>query len=276
MPRVNHYPAKGLRMEASVSRHRQPFLQQPNVSSRKLIALIKSAYWIALLIIAAITMASFILLQQMMAAQQRDDTLLTLASAQKALSQRVVFLANTIGDAPRENQLGLVASLRKAVGEFEANYDMLLERTDADALSTAPFDPKSIEGVLFSKPYHLDVFSTELAANGWRFISALETELGVPGADYRAGKETAVLDETVANTRWKSAHGDISARRRPPRQHAFPAPDAFLFDHRRHHPRRPVHLPADVGRHPAQDRRADGRAQLDGLSRGPRRTDRTA
>ncbi|MDO9307262.1 MAG: GGDEF-domain containing protein, partial [Mesorhizobium sp.] len=187
-------------MEAA--RHpRQPFMQQQpvNVNSRKLIALIKSAYWIALLIIAAITMASFILLQQMMAEQQRDDALLTLASTQKALSQRVVFLAGATKDAPREEQLSLIASLRKAVAEFEANYDMLLERTNADHRSPALFDPRSIESVLFGMPYHIDLFSTELAANGWRLISALETELGVPGADYRAGKETAVLDETVAN-----------------------------------------------------------------------------
>ncbi len=60
----------------------------------------KSAYRIALLIIAAITMASFILLQQMMAAQQRDNALLDAGEpAQKALSQRVVLLASTISDA---------------------------------------------------------------------------------------------------------------------------------------------------------------------------------
>lgn len=187
-------------MEAAV-RPRQPFLQQQsvNVSTRKLIVLIKSAYWIALLIIAAITMASFILLQQMMAEQQRDDSLLTLASAQKALSQRVVFLAGAIPDAAREDQLTLIASLRKAVTEFESNYDILLEQTGAHWQPSVPFDPGSTESVLFGRPYHLDQFSAELAANGWRFISALETELGVPGADYRAGKETAVLDEIVAN-----------------------------------------------------------------------------
>ena len=150
-------------MEAA-TRLRQPFMQQQpvNTSSRKLIALIKSAYWIALLIIAAITMASFILLQQMMAAQQRDDTLLTLASTQKALSQRVVFLASAISDAPRKDQYALVSSLRKSVAEFETNYDILLERTGADPLSPARQDPQSVESVLFGKPYHLDLFSTEL------------------------------------------------------------------------------------------------------------------
>ncbi len=148
--------------------------QQVNASSAKLILLIKSAYWFALLIIAAMAMASFVLLQQMMAAQQRDKELLTLASTQKALSQRVVFLANAADAAPREQQPALVAALRQANTEFEQNYDLLLQRTGADANSDARFDPNSIESVLFSKPYHLDYFCTGLAANGWRFIAALE------------------------------------------------------------------------------------------------------
>jgi len=55
--------------------------------------------------------------------------------------------------------------------------------------------------VLFAKPFHLDYFSMGLAANGWRFIAAIETELGVDksGNGYLAGKERAQLDETVAN-----------------------------------------------------------------------------
>ena len=102
-------------MNAAI-RPRLPFMQQQpvNTSSRKLITLIKSAYGIPLLIIAAITMASFVLLQQMMAAQQRDDTLLTLASTQKALSQRVVFLASAISDAPRKDQYALVSRSGRA------------------------------------------------------------------------------------------------------------------------------------------------------------------
>ena len=68
-------------------------------------------------------------------------------------------------------------------------------------MSPARNDPNSIESVLFAKPFHLDYFSMGLAANGWRFISALETELGVQRHrdGYLAGKERAKLDETVAN-----------------------------------------------------------------------------
>ena len=120
--------------------------QQPvNPSSGKLIVLIKSAYWVALLIIAAMAMASFILLQQMMAAQQRDEALLTLASTQKALSQRVVFLANAADQrAPRKEQPRLVASLRQADHRIrEQTTTCSLERTGADPLSPARHDPQS-------------------------------------------------------------------------------------------------------------------------------------
>src|SRR3954468_24638788 len=124
-------------------------VQQPAKSgSEKLVLLIKSAYWVALLIIAAMAMASYMLLQQMMGAQQHDEALLSLISRQKALSQRVVFLASAADDA---NQLGkpqLIASLKQATAEFEKNYDQLLDETGADAMSPARNDPNSLENAL--------------------------------------------------------------------------------------------------------------------------------
>jgi diguanylate cyclase (GGDEF)-like protein len=169
--------------------------------SEKLILLIKSAYWVALLIIAAMAMASYLLLQQMMGAQQRDEALLSLIAAQKALSQRVVFLANAADDASRLDKPALIASLKEATATFEKNYDQLLDATGADPMSPSRNEPGAVENVLFSKPFHLDYFSMGLAANGWRFISAVETDLGVDkaGTGYLAGKERAQLDETVAN-----------------------------------------------------------------------------
>ncbi|MBX3576394.1 MAG: EAL domain-containing protein [Rhizobiaceae bacterium] len=169
--------------------------------SGRMILTIKSAYWVALLIIAAMAMASYIFLQQMMAAQQRDEQLLSLTATQKALSQRVVLLANSIGSAERDKKASLLTSLENATAEFEKNYDLLLERTAADPLSPARLEPTTIESVLFAKPYHLDYFSLGLAANGWRLVAALKSDLGVGKADlgYLAGKERARLDETVAN-----------------------------------------------------------------------------
>ncbi|WP_353641887.1 EAL domain-containing protein [Mesorhizobium sp. WSM2239] len=175
--------------------------QQPaNTSARRLILHFKSAYWIALLIIAAMAMASFMVLQQLMAAQQHDQALLALTGTQKALSQRIVFLANAAETAPRNEQPALVGLLKEATNEFEKNYDLLLARTGADPLSPARHDPQSVEAVLFAKPHHLDFFSAGLAANGWRFVAALESQLGIgtSGVDYMAGRERARLDETAA------------------------------------------------------------------------------
>ncbi len=174
---------------------------QINAGSDRLILLIKGAYWVALLIIAAMATASFIMLQQMMAAQERDQSLLILANTQKALSQRVVFLASAVDSAARDQQPALVTALREATTEFEQNYDLLLERTGASATSEARLDPSTIESVLFAKPYHLDFFSVGLAANGWRFISAFESQLGMGGGvvQYKLDTGRASLDETVAS-----------------------------------------------------------------------------
>ncbi|MBA1144795.1 putative bifunctional diguanylate cyclase/phosphodiesterase [Mesorhizobium neociceri] len=173
--------------------------QQPaQTVSGKLILLIKTGYWLALLIIAAMVMASFILLQQMMAAQQHNHTLLDIVSTQKALSQRIVFLASATGSASRDKQSALVGALKQATTEFETNYDLLLEQTGADPQSPARSDPKSIESVLFAKPFHLDYFSVGLVANGQRLISSFESQLAANGA-YKGGGERVNLDASVAN-----------------------------------------------------------------------------
>ncbi|PAQ05262.1 putative bifunctional diguanylate cyclase/phosphodiesterase [Mesorhizobium temperatum] len=175
--------------------------QQPaqTISSR-LILLIKAGYWLALLIIAAMVMASFILLQQMMAAQRHDDTLLDIVGTQKALSQRIVFLANAAGAASRNQQPALVTAFKQATAEFERNYDLLLERVVADLASPARFDPKSVESVLFAKPFHLDYFSVGLIANGERLVSAFESQFGMAdNGGYKGGGERVNLDASIAN-----------------------------------------------------------------------------
>lgn len=173
--------------------------QQPvQTISGKLILLIKTGYWLALLIIATMVMASFILLQQMMAAQQHNHTLLDIVSTQKALSQRIVFLASATGSASRDKQPALVSALKQATTEFETNYDQLLKETGADPQSPARSDPKSIENVLFAKPFHLDYFSVGLIANGQRLISSFESQLS-GNAAYKGGGERVNLDASVAN-----------------------------------------------------------------------------
>jgi len=143
--------------------------------------------------------ASFILLQQLMAQQQHNDALLDIVSTQKALSQRIVFLASATGAASRDKQPALVTALKQATGEFETNYDRLLKETGADPLSPARNDPKSIEYVLFSKPFHLDYFSVGLVANGERLVSSFESQLGMQSDGYKGGGERVGLDASVAN-----------------------------------------------------------------------------
>ncbi|MER9946522.1 EAL domain-containing protein [Mesorhizobium sp. M0047] len=173
--------------------------QQPaQTVSGKLILLIKAGYWLALLIIAAMVIASFILLQQMMATQQHNNTLLDIVSTQKTLSQRIVFLAGATGAASRDKQPALVSALKQATGEFETNYDLLLKQTGADPQSPAKLDPRSIDSVLFAKPFHLDYFSVGLIANGDRLISAYESQFSGNGG-YKGGGERVNLDASVAN-----------------------------------------------------------------------------
>ncbi|ADV13663.1 putative bifunctional diguanylate cyclase/phosphodiesterase [Mesorhizobium ciceri] len=173
--------------------------QQPvQTVSGKLILLIKAGYWLALLIIAAMVIASFILLQQMMATQQHNHTLLDIVSTQKTLSQRIVFLASATGAGSRDKQPALVSALKQATAEFETNYDLLLHQTGADPQSPAKLDPKSIESVLFAKPFHLDYFSVGLIANGDRLISAYESQFSGNGG-YKGGGERVNLDASVAN-----------------------------------------------------------------------------
>ena len=76
--------------------------------------LIKSAYWIALLLIAAMATGSYILLQQLIADHQRDENVVQLISSQKALSQRVIFLATATSLAQSDERAPLVTALRLA------------------------------------------------------------------------------------------------------------------------------------------------------------------
>src|SRR5690554_3086955 len=87
----------------------------------RLILFIRTAYWVALLIVGAMALATYLLLQHMMAAHQRDDALMAQVDTQKTLSQRIVFLSNAARHANPEAQKTLIASLRDSIRQFEEN-----------------------------------------------------------------------------------------------------------------------------------------------------------
>ena len=167
------------------------------ISAGRLILYIKVAYWMALSIVAAMALASYLQLQTMMAAHQHDDAVMALVDTQKTLSQRIVFLSNAAGMAAPDVQQSLTASLRAATRQFETNYDRILEITRAEAPSSAV---PIVRQIFFAAPHHLDYFTSHLAANGWRIVSAIETRSGLigPHDGYQGGAERALLDATAA------------------------------------------------------------------------------
>lgn len=171
--------------------------------SDRLIVIIRCAYWVALMLMAAMTVSSFLLLQHLMAGQQRDETLLQLANSQKALSQRVVFLALATKDLA-DGRDDVVEALHAATVAFEQNYDRMLQVTSANESKAS--DETSLDSIFFSGPNHLDYFSTNLAANGHRLVSALRAQDGLDDVHRRflGGKDRAALDEVVADATLRS------------------------------------------------------------------------
>lgn len=163
----------------------------------RLILFIRTAYWVALLIVGAMALATYLLLQHMMAAHQRDDALMAQVDTQKTLSQRIVFLSNAARQANPEAQKTLIASLRDSIRQFEENYDYVITATEIDGSSPSS---ETVRTILFRGPHHLDHFTSNLVANGLRLASALETNSGlsIPGGGYQGSAERALLDDTVA------------------------------------------------------------------------------
>ena len=123
--------------------------------------------------------------------------------------------------------------------------------------SPARSDPKSIENVLFAKPFHLDYFSVGLIANGERLISSFESQLArrqgrLQGRRRaRQSRRLRRQRDAVGLCRTWPAHQRLC--RRAVGKAARSPPHPVLRHHRRHRAGGAVHLPADVERDPAQD-----------------------
>jgi hypothetical protein len=177
--------------------------QKPGSATGRLIVIIKSAYWIALAIIALVATASYILLQQMMTDHQADMRLLSLVSGQKAQSQRVIFLANAIDQAPSAEQFRLVRALQAANDEFEANFEQMKASLAAVTKNDDGEKAEAMARVLYAAPYRLDYYSTALAANGRRLTKVLESRAAgtATGTAERSHLDEAAARSTLAGYR---------------------------------------------------------------------------
>jgi diguanylate cyclase (GGDEF)-like protein len=133
----------------------------------------------------------------MMTAHQADMRLLSLASEQKAQSQRVVFLANAIEQARPAAQFRLVRALEAANTEFGSDYAELKARLSALTKRDGREEAEAIGHVLYAAPYRLDYYSTTLAANGRRLVKVLEARASGTGAETLIPSH---LDEATAQS----------------------------------------------------------------------------
>lgn len=172
------------------------------VGPSRLTRQMKVTYWVALSLIAAMATASYWLLDQKLSEHRANRELLMLVGTQGTLSQRIVFLANQVQLTRPEARPDMLAALSASITDFERNYDKLLDLSGVEDASVQPRDRAMFEQVLFAQPFHLDHFTTELAARARRFVAASEQEAGmdVMASGYSPRFELAHLDATVANT----------------------------------------------------------------------------
>ncbi len=182
----------------------------------RLVPLIRTAYWGAVLIIAAMAIASFLLVQERLREHQATDSLLAMISQQKALSQRIVFLAGAAEATHFDQRSQLIGALESAVDQFEETYDLILSRTIIAAGAVDESADHRVEAVLYGAPHHLDFFASGLVASGRHVAAALREESAGPDAanSPRPDGERIQLDATVATATlggFMALERDISA-----------------------------------------------------------------
>jgi diguanylate cyclase (GGDEF)-like protein len=167
----------------------------------RLVLLVRAAYWGAVLIIAAMAMGSFLLVQEQLEDHRRNDTLVAMINQQKALSQRIVFLAGAAEAVPMDQRQPLIEMLERTIRQFELTYNVILRRTDVEASEGSVNAGHQAESILYGAPNHLDYFVSGLIANGRRLVAALQREavMGLEGPAAGRDSDRAQLDETIAS-----------------------------------------------------------------------------
>src|SRR5690606_30330273 len=125
--------------------------RRERIGSDQLITSIKAAYWLALIIIVTMAMATYLMLQGMMADHRRQAEVIALVGTQKALSQRIVFLANSASLREPQRAGPVVGLLREATTQFDRNNGWLLKWLETNK-------SPAIEDIFYNRPHFLEFF----------------------------------------------------------------------------------------------------------------------
>jgi diguanylate cyclase (GGDEF)-like protein len=162
----------------------------------RLIVLIKTAYWVGLLIIAAMAMTSYLMLSNMMVQQQVDAAASQLNGSQMALSQRILVLQRNLDETPESWRPRLLEELRSRTAQFERGYEQLAAYLGSRPFADTSDEKTSVRDVLYFEPFQLDLYSQFLIANAQHFLAARD---GQKGISKKGEAEQTAADFTIAN-----------------------------------------------------------------------------
>ena len=139
-----------------------------------LVGRVRVAYWVALLLIAAMAIVSFSLVDRAIRLQGKANELVHLAGEQQMLSQRVVLLTNTatIEDS-RYRRAASLLHLRETLAAFERN------QAEIDRLLDDPRTSPQTRAVLVEAPHDVSFHARKIIEDARRFLE----RSGRPGAD---------------------------------------------------------------------------------------------
>ena len=164
------------------------FARTERTGPSRLVNRIKIAYWAALLIIAAMSGASFLLLNDMLTGLQRDNAVLAQAADQKRITQRIVTLADAaLRAAPRERK-AIIDDIASSAGQLASGHDKFQRALRGMSVETG----NAVMTVFEGAPHHLDILSSRFESLAKRFASSAAAESGfAPASPDRPAKQLA-------------------------------------------------------------------------------------
>lgn len=149
-----------------------PLQDKVDGTADSLVGRVRVAYWVALLLIAAMAIVSFVLVDRTIRLQSKANDLVHLAGEQQMLSQRVVLLTNTATvEDSRYRRASSLQHLRDTLATFEANQARI------DSLLHDPRTSPAIRNILVEAPHDVSFHAGKIIVDARRFLE----QSGRPG-----------------------------------------------------------------------------------------------